>query len=223
MKKMIKAVIFDIDGTLLDSKNFILESFRHTCLTCRLPIIDEAMVNSCGGASLRETYARYYSGEDLERLCQVHRDFQEENFHLCTAFSDTRRTLGTLAKSGMSQGVITSRGETAHVTLRNNNIDGFFDKIVTNQDVRRGKPDPEGMLLVLEHFNLKPTDVLMVGDMEADILIGKNTGVRTVGVSCGFSTPEMLKSFGADYIVPNVGGVLPIVDSLRKNRPSAFA
>lgn len=208
---MIKAVLFDLDGTVLDTKPFIVASFHHVCGSYSLDVITEEMIQALGGASLRETYRHYHPAHDLEALCRAHCEFQDANPRLISVFPETLPSLNRLSDLGLKSGIITSRHNNALALMERMCLQEYFSVVVTCDDVINPKPHPESMLLALDKLELGPDEVIFVGDMEADIQLGRNTGVRTIGVACGFSSLDQMKSFGPDHVVETLDGVVEIV------------
>lgn len=91
-------------------------------------------------------------------------------------------------------------------------LEKFF--IVTSDDVKATKPDPEGIKKVLKQLGLQPEEVVMVGDLPADITAGKKAGVLTIGVSHGFSTSEELEAAGADKVVGSLAELKAFIENL---------
>ncbi len=211
---MIKAVLFDLDGTLLDTKPFIVASFHHVCSLHGLDVITEEMIQSLGGASLHDTYRHYHPDHDLEMLCQAHCEFQDGNPEMIRLFPESLAALSNLTELGLRSGVITSRHSNARVLMEATRILEYFSVVVTCDDIKYPKPHPESMLLALDQLGLGPDEVVFVGDMEADILLGRNTGVRTIGVSCGFSSTEEMRRFNPDHAIETLDEIAALVRSL---------
>jgi len=88
--------------------------------------------------------------------------------------------------------------------------------IVTCDDTAATKPDPEGIEKTLKMLGIKPTEAIMVGDLEADIKAGKEARVLTVGISHGFSTVEELQKANADKVVHSLAELREFVESLNQ-------
>jgi pyrophosphatase PpaX len=213
-QRMIKGVLFDLDGTVINTKPFIVASYEHVCTTHGLTVITEQMIQALGGASLHDTYRHYCPDQDVHKLVAAHCEWQDQHKDRIATFPDSAQTLVRLAGLGLVRGIITSRHKNASVLLLTTGIFYHFSVIVTADDVKNSKPDPEGMLLALDQLGLNRDEVVFVGDMAADIQLGRNTGVMTIGVACGFSTAEEMASFQPDHICDSLEGILPIIESL---------
>lgn len=95
--------------------------------------------------------------------------------------------------------------------------------IVTSSDVTATKPDPEGISKVLAELNYKPEEVIMVGDLDADIIAGKRAGVLSVGIAHGFGTAKELEAAGADKVVKDLAELRSFVDELNGRQPQSRA
>ena len=113
-------------------------------------------------------------------------------------FPEVADTLRQMYESGMILTIATSRGRQSVIDF----IRSFrLDDIITAEDVTHAKPDAEPVIKTLRHFNLKPEDAIVIGDTHFDILMGRNAGCTTVGVTYGNGTRESLEEAGADIIV----------------------
>lgn len=94
----------------------------------------------------------------------------------------------------------------------------FYEKvkniIIGRDDVEQLKPHPEGLLKAAEMMDVPPENCVMVGDMEADILLGKNTGAKTIGVLTGFLNRESFKTLGADLILESIAELPDIMEEI---------
>lgn len=211
---MLKAIVFDFDGTLIDSKNSVLKAYRYSCQSRGLPPITEQDLNSFGGHNLLMTYQHFFPGQDAEQLASLHRQYQVDHPEEYLPFSFTKSTLEKLKQSGHKLSIITSRGKNCFLILALNQLTPYFDYIVTADEVSHDKPDPESMLMTLSRLQVRPEEAVMVGDMQVDIQIGQNTGVSTIGVLTGFSTHEMLTGFGANYIVTGIDKIPELIATM---------
>ncbi|HSI21244.1 MAG TPA: HAD-IA family hydrolase [Verrucomicrobiae bacterium] len=209
---MLVAVLFDADGTLFDSAEFILNSYEYTCRTLNLPMITREMLNDSKGIPLRETYDLYHPEGTQEESCRVHKDFQLQNLHLCKPFADTRDTLDKLKERDVRMGIVSARGGTVHPVVELNGLTSYFEVIVTADDVVLRKPHAEGLLLALDKMQVKPEHAFMVGDMHGDIEMGRRAGVKTIGVACGFEGWDRLKTYNPTYLAQNLGDIISPID-----------
>jgi pyrophosphatase PpaX len=198
-----RTVLFDLDGTLIDSGEMILASFRHatwTVLAREIP--DEELVAATGGATIHDQM-RAFDRDRVEELVEAYREHNEPLHDDLAAFDGVEELLARLVREGRRLGVVTSkRRKTVDLAFRVLPIGEFFDAIVTADQVERHKPDPEPVLVALERLGAEPEDAAFVGDSPFDVGAGKAAGVFTVAVSWGgIHAEERLLAAGADVIV----------------------
>ena len=207
----IKAVLFDIDGTLLDTTEFILQSFEHTFRSYGLPVPSRADIALQVGQSLKHCYEHFNTGIDVADLCETHRKFQVKNLQLSKPYANTFRTLEKLKRGGIRLAAVTARGSlTAKKTLELAGIDKFFELILTGDDVARLKPDPEAFIKAMEILKIEKSDTIIVGDTDSDILAGKSAGISTIGVTYGFHG-ERINDSNPDFVVDDISEIVPII------------
>jgi len=177
---MYKAVIFDMDGTLINSDEMVLTIYKQ--LTLKYPpyiplnlIPKEELLAKSYIEILKKLYPEPY---DIY-LNEIQNLFLSYN-HLVKLFKGTKSLLSFLRKKGYKMGLLTSEmSRIAHVELKQLEIDHYFDVIVTFDDVSNPKPDAEGLLYIIQSLNMNLEDVLYIGDQKSDGITGKNAVVQT--------------------------------------------
>jgi pyrophosphatase PpaX len=184
-------VLFDLDGTLVDSGAIILASFKHateTVLQREFP--DEHILAAVGGSNLDEQMRRL-DPERVEELVSVYRAHNEPlqaDLLACPGMADV---LDELRSEERRLGVVTAkRQKTIALAFAAVPELGSFDVVVGCDDTQRHKPDPEPILRALELLGARPEDAAYVGDSPFDIRAGKAAGVFTVAVSWGNIHPR---------------------------------
>lgn len=209
----IEAVIFDADGTLLDTREFIFQALERTLGHHGHAVPSRDVFTSHMGAHLIDMYMALAPDGDVAKLVEHHRELhREELLYLVAAYEGLHELLQHIREHGAKLGICTNRGEGARDLLRQIGILQDFDTVVTADDVKKHKPDPEGLLQALAHIDVAPQHAVMVGDTTADIGAGKAAGVAyTIGLTHGFSTASILRDAGADYVVDHLDGVLNVL------------
>jgi pyrophosphatase PpaX len=206
----VRAVFFDVDGTLLDTTEFIYGGFDHTLAAHGHPMVERAGYARVMGKPLEVCYAELAPGCDPVLLCETHRTWQADNLHLSVPFSETVAVLQLLRDAGLRLAAITSRSRRTSVhTIERAGLAGYLDLILSAEDVTAIKPDPAPIRLALEHLDVPPAATLMVGDTDADVLAGKAAGVRTVGVTYGFHGAEILRH-APDFVIDSLRDLIPL-------------
>lgn len=207
----IKAVLFDIDGTLLDTKEFIYQSLEYSLSFHGFNTQKRVDFDSIIGKPLEVCYQILAPSGDIVSLCEQHRAFQGRNYHLSNPFPNTLKTLSTLKNKRVKiAGITTRHSSTLYQTLINAGIKDFFDYVVTEDDVKNHKPHPEPFLKTLKILKVKPDEVLMVGDTDADIKGGKNAGIKTVGALYGM-VGERIRDSNPDFLIKDISELIKIV------------
>ena len=196
-------VLFDLDGTLIDSGSMILSSFRHatrTVLAREIP--DEELVAACGGATIYDQM-RSFDPRHVDALVEAYREHNAPLHEELETFDGVDRLLAGLKADGRKLGIVTAkRRRTVALAFRVLDLERFFDAVVTAEDTERHKPDPAPVLEALARLDCGPSEAAFVGDSPFDVGAGKAAGVFVVAVSWGRIHPEeKLRAAGADVSV----------------------
>lgn len=214
-ENQIDTVLFDLDGTLLDSQALLNLSFQHT-LNEFYPDyqITEEDYNSFNGPTLRETFSRFTSDEaKINEMIKYYRQFNMANHtkELIFPFSGAKEVLKRLHSEGYKLGIVSSKGiDAIKLGLDLYDLTKYFDTIVSQEDVSKPKPDPEGIKLAIKRLDSKKK-VLYLGDNVNDILAGKNASVKTCSVmySPNFEECEKLEP---TFCIKDLTGLYKILD-----------
>lgn len=215
LSRRIKAVLFDLDGTLLDTSEFIFSAFEHTLAHNDRKVLDRETMGKMMGRALSECYEEFAPGIDPEELMQRHRIFQSGNKHLVKPFPKTVQLLSNLRKAGYKIAVVTSRVGSAQESMNETGISKYIDVLVDSKTTKRHKPHPEPVLKALEELSISAKEAVMVGDGDADILSGRAAGVVTIGVTFGMVPLDTLKASNPDYLIDSLEDVETTIRSLK--------
>lgn len=209
---MIKAILFDLDGTLVDTNNLIIQSFKHTFKKELNLDVDEAEIVMYFGEPLKYTLAKY-GEENLDKLMNTYRSYNETmHDELACAVESADNALKALKASGIKVGVVTSkRRNMAERSLKLFNILDQMDIIVTPEDTEKHKPEGEPVLKACEILGIKPSEAIMVGDSYFDILCGKNAGAKTCLVKYTALPMEELLKYEPDYIIDDLNDLIKLL------------
>lgn len=201
---MIKAVVFDTDGTLLDTFEHIVQTFEHVLPQANVEPHRED-IRKVIGQTLIECYESLAPGHNAADLARVHHEYQqsEEMYQLIVAYEGLHEALEKLKKGGVGCAVVSNRGkESLDLIFDYTGLADFFDIVISGTDVERPKPDPVAMQGVIDYFSINPSEIAMVGDTPIDIMFGKNAKVgTTIAMTHGFATYKELNDAGPDYIL----------------------
>ena len=207
---MTKAVLFDVDGTLLDTTEYIYQAFEYTLGEHGVRMTREEMKKHMGKL-LREMYRIYAPEHDSEMLAKTHHEYQKDKGHLAIPFPRVEETLSELRGKKIKLAAVTNRYKaSSHGTLRSSGLMKFFDVVVTADEVKNAKPHPEPFLKALTELNVSAHDALVVGDTKNDVEAAKSAGIKVIAVSYGFEGTAIEKT-APDYIVHDIKDIVPIV------------
>ncbi|MHB8843013.1 MAG: HAD-IA family hydrolase [Candidatus Aquicultor sp.] len=210
----LKAALFDIDGTLLDTSEFIFQAYEYTLNKFGLAPRTRSEVSVLIGKSLETCYELLAPGVDIagiHELAKTHRYFQGKHLDLSKPYPGTAATLEALKIAGIKIAAVTTRQRSSSVkTMALAGISEFIDFVVALEDVTHLKPDPEPVLKALAYLNVQPVDAIMTGDSDVDIFAGKNAGTATVGVTYGFHGAR-IADCNPDYIIDSIEEIVPVV------------
>jgi pyrophosphatase PpaX len=179
-------VLFDLDGTVVDSGPIILKSMRYatrTVLDREIP--DRELMASVGGPGL-EAQMRTFGPDRVDDLVRAYRAHNEPLHEELVAFPGMGATLRRLKAEGRRLGIVSAkRHETVELAFARVPLGDLFEVIVGGDETARQKPDPEPLLFALGRLGAQPSDAAYVGDSPYDMTSARGAGVYAVGVSWG--------------------------------------
>jgi pyrophosphatase PpaX len=212
MKSKINTILFDLDGTLIDTNELIISTYLHTLEKYFPGKYTREDVLPFLGPTLHEVFGEM----DPDRVEEMVLDYRTYNLAnhdtLVKEFVGVMETIEKLKKKGYKLAIVTTKREdVAFKGLRLMKLDSFFDVMVAYDHVKKVKPDPEPIYLALEKLDSKPEEALMVGDNFHDVLAGKNAGTKTAGVAWTIKGRDYLAKYEPDYMLENMTDLLTIL------------
>jgi len=205
-------VLFDLDGTVVDSGGIILASMRYATRTVLgRDIPDEALMAAVGGPGL-EHQMREFGGEShVEELIRVYREHNEPLHATLECCLGMDEVLATLQERGHRLGIVTAKRRlTVDLAFAQIPIEHLFETVVGGDETQHHKPHPAPLLLALERLGAAPEDAAYVGDSPFDMQAAKAAGLYAIGVSWGrIHTAEKLTD--ADVIVDRAEELLDLL------------
>jgi pyrophosphatase PpaX len=193
--------LFDLDGTLLDSVELILASYRHTALAHRGEAPDDAVWLAGLGTPLR-TQLRHLSDDpvEIEAMTETYREHNLANHdRMVRPYDGVVDAVRGLAARG-TLGLVTSKlRQGALRGLRVADLEGAFSVVIGADDVDRHKPDPAPVLAAVERLGADPSTTVFIGDSPHDMAAGRAAGVRTAAALWGPFPRETLEPYRPDY------------------------
>ena len=207
-----KALLFDFDGTLLDTNELIVQTFMH--------IFDEKFPGQFStqdclkfiGPSLKQTFDELTPGETEEMIKKYKEWNTAHHDELVKGYDAVVETLEQLRKEGIKLAIVStkSREGLAH-GIKVLGAEHLFEVIISMDEVTHVKPHPEPVLLALEKLGVSKEEAIMIGDNSHDIEGGQNAGVRTAGVAWSAKGESYLQQFHPDYMLHHMSDLLEIV------------
>ncbi len=208
----VRAVMFDVDGTLLDSVPAYFEIARLAAEPFGYAVSMEQIRHSLSTAQSfwRAVVPDGTPDRDARMKTMsatARREWPRVLSEQARPFDHVHAALAGLHARGLKLGIVTSaQGEVIDV-LRGFGLAGYFDAIVTGSDVARRKPDPEGLVKCLDMLGVAAGEALYVGDTPLDVDASRGAGTYSLGVLTGAADSAMLTRCGADRLLPHLGAI----------------
>lgn len=217
MTKKITTLLFDFDGTLLDTNELIIGTFTHVLGKHYPGQYGREDILPFLGPTLYDTF-HSVDPENTDALITEYREWNiAMHDELSSEFDGVSETLRLLKAQGLKMAIVsTKRNSMVMKGLNLLDVDGVFDVVIGLDDVTNPKPDPEPILLALEQLGVDKEEALMIGDNYHDIEGGQNAGVRTAGVAWTIKGEEFLQTFNPDYMLQHISDLLTIVKEANK-------
>ena len=204
-----KTVIFDMDGTVLDTLEDLLSAMNHAMIHCGYNVHTLDEMRTFVGDGLYMMSARAVpQGNDEEAVQRVYRLFKayyNEHLNIKTRpYNGICEMLDALKRVGIKTGISSNKFDAGAKMLSDIHFGSLIDYIVGESEAVPKKPDPAGTLLIMEKLEAVPETTLYVGDSAVDIQTARNAQLSMIAVDWGFRSREQLLSSGATKIVSTV-------------------
>lgn len=206
-----RAILFDLDGTLLNTNQLILASFMHTLEHHCPGKYTEQDVLAIMGEPLIDMMRRFDHGQ-AEQMVETYQQHNIANHdHYVDIFPYVTEVIEELNQAGVRMAVVTNkRRPVVEMGLRLFDLDKWMDEVICVGDAPKAKPDPDMLLLAMDRLQVKPEETLMVGDSRYDLIAARNAGVASAGVSWSLHLEDLHK-YQPDYLLEDLRGLLDIL------------
>ena len=213
-----KAVLFDFDGTIINTNDLIREGLNSFAERYRGYRLLEEEHKKMVGRPLEEQM-KYINSEKWQLMTNHFKIWYNHHHNEKTcAFPGIHRLLNTLRENGTRMAIVTNNGKASlEMGIRHLGLENYFEQIITRDDIENTKPAPDGIFETLSRMNLDIKDVIFVGDTANDILAAKNAGVLSAMV--GWSTIGQMEmmTLAPDYILKSPSHLLDIIIARGEN------
>jgi phosphoglycolate phosphatase len=210
----IRAVLFDLDGTLVDSLQGIAATLDGVLVRFGAPACDRAALRSLVGAPLETIFSRLLSGRhrpsdgsiagavSVDDCVQAYLSlYPSLGVPAAPLFDGIRETLESCRVAGLNLALVTSkRMALAQAVLRFTGIESYFDVVIGADSTDHHKPHPAPALAAVEQLGVTPADAVVVGDAVYDMQMARAAGCRAVGVAWGYGDEAALRQAGAEAL-----------------------
>ncbi|MFN7252563.1 MAG: pyrophosphatase PpaX [Anaerobacillus sp.] len=207
--KKIDTILFDLDGTLINTNELIIASFLHTLDHYFPNEYTREKVIQFIGPSLHDSFSGLLP-DRVEEMIDMYRSFNHEKHdELVEEYETVKETVKALHEKGYKLAIVTTkRSDTARMGLKLTGLEPYFPVLVGIDNVEKVKPDPEPLLKALEQLGSSPERAIMVGDSQYDVLGGKNTGTLTAAVAWTIKGREFIEGYGPDVMLETMADLL---------------
>jgi HAD superfamily hydrolase (TIGR01549 family) len=214
-KLKVAAVIFDLDGTLIDSIDIYFSIVEKALERLNLPGVSRSQI--LAAAESEDFKWELVLPQDvlsrkekiIDEAWAVINEIAPQMFaDKLEIIQGVEGIVENLSSSGLKIGLVTSTQrkflETKMQPLKNGGVDTLFEAIITSDDVEKRKPSPDPLIACALQLDMKPGNCVYIGDTTTDIKAGKAAGMRTIGVLTGFDEYSALENENPDAIIENV-------------------
>lgn len=213
-KKIITHICFDLDGTLVDSKETILESTKAALDQLKINYrIDKNVFTNVIGMHFVDIFERMQIDvKDFEQFISVYKGLYFDFMNSSYLYQGVEETLNYLSRKQIKVSLLTTKvQDQAEKIIDHFNLRSSFSYLMGRRDGLAHKPSPEPLIYICNELNIKPSETLMVGDTELDIQCGKSAGAKTCGVLYGYRTKDQLEKEKPDFLISGLDELVKIL------------
>ncbi|MFP7492336.1 pyrophosphatase PpaX [Terribacillus saccharophilus] len=208
----ITTLLFDLDGTLIDSNSLIMASYSATLEKYMGRVYEQEELLPFIGPPLKDVFENIDSARAEEMIAAYREHNLEHHDAYVEAYPYVAETLQQLKQAGFKLGIVTTKvRDTAERGLRVCGLGGLFDVVIGYDDIEHAKPHPEPVLKGLAALGSEPGEAIMIGDNYHDIESGKSAGTLTAGVAWSIKGKQSLLAYAPDYMLEDIRDLFEIV------------
>jgi pyrophosphatase PpaX len=208
----IETILFDLDGTLIDTNELIVASFTHTLEKFSDRQYTREEILNFIGPPLVDSMQQV-NPDKVEEMIATYREHNLANHDkYVEAYPTVVETVKKLKDAGITLGIVTTKlSDTAKLGLQITGMADVFEVLIGLDDVENAKPHPEPILTAINQLQANPMTTLMVGDNYHDIEAGHNAGVQTAGVAWTIKGREVLEAHNPTYMLEQMSDLLQLI------------
>lgn len=208
-------ILFDLDGTLIDSTDAILESFHHTFDVHKITHVKDEDIKALIGYPLDAMFTNFGINDDeVWNFVATYKEHYRQISTQKTTLLERAKEAVEMASEFAVLGIVTTKtAEYSEILMEHFGLMEYFEVLIGREDVQNLKPHAEPILKAMEALNVKTKEVWMIGDTKLDLISAKNACVNSIGVLSGYDSYETIEKY-TDIIL---GDALEAVKFL-KNR-----
>ena len=207
----IKGILFDLDGTVINTNELIFQSFEYALENVLHTTISRNILRTTFGKPLAQIMEEM-GGSQAQELRKAFVDYSIAHETDIYLFPHVEDALKELKARNIGTAVVTSRlYRSALRDLHQFELEKYFDVFITPEATEKHKPNPEPALKALEMLGIKPQEAIMVGDSGLDLLCGKQAGCKTAAVRYSLFPEEELAQHQPDYMLDSLLDLPPLV------------
>jgi phosphoglycolate phosphatase len=215
-----RAVVFDLDGTLVDTAPDLTRATNHVLALYGRRPVSKRDVTGLVGLGARALIRRGFAAtgdpveeDQIEKLFRLFLEFYAANIAIeSVLYPGTKQLLDLCRESGIRLGICTNKPEALSRTLiAGLGLSDYFGAIVGMDTISIAKPDPRIYDETLRRLDVNGGRTVMIGDSETDVLTARAAGVPMIAVTFGY-TPKPVKEFGPDYLVDHYDDMWPVIE-----------
>jgi phosphoglycolate phosphatase len=219
----IRLILYDLDGTLIDSREDLANAVNRTLTDLGLPTRPNAELHGFVGNGVRMLLVRAVGEGHGDRLDEALAVFRGHYLgHLTDhtrLYPGVERVLEAL--SARHQAIVTNKAMVyTEGLVRDLGLEGRIGLVLGGDSTGRLKPDPAMLVASMTHFGVAPEETVMVGDGVPDVEAARAAGVTSIGLTCGMGDPDLLRAARPDHVVDHIERILPVIDALDRLPPA---
>ena len=217
---MIRGILFDLDGTLLNTLNDLKSAVNFALSQYNLPEIDVNQTRNYIGNGIRKLMERAIKNDsiNIDESLTYFKDYYEKHIDDTTIpYDGIIDMLDKLTNQGYKVAIVTNKYQDGATKLSKKFFSNYTNVYIGNQEGIKTKPDVEMVNLALNQLNLKAEECIFVGDSNVDALTAKNAKMPFVYVSWGYKNIDEMKEYDIDYIINKPMELINILKEINKN------